>query len=78
MEEKKLAESINRLNDILERKSQGWRVFLSGVITGVGTAVGAALIGAILVGIIASSLERIPILREIIPDNIEEYINNGN
>jgi hypothetical protein len=78
MEEEKLAESINRLNDILERKSQAWRVFLSGVITGIGTAIGAALIGAILVGIIASSIQRIPIIRDIIPDDVQEYLDDGN
>jgi hypothetical protein len=78
MEEKKLAESIDRMNDILERKSNAWRVFLSGVITGIGTAVGAALIGAIIVGAIASSIENIPILRDVVPENVQEYIGNSN
>jgi hypothetical protein len=77
IEDKKLAESINRLSDILDRKSKAWRVFLSGVITGVGTVVGAALIGSLLVGIIASNLGKIPLIRNIIPQESIEQYNNG-
>jgi uncharacterized membrane protein len=52
-------------------------VFLSGVITGVGTVVGAALIGSLLVGIIASNLGKIPLIRNIIPQESIEQYNNG-
>lgn len=78
MDEKKLSDNIERLNHILERRSKNWRVFLTGVVSGIGTAIGAALIGAIIVGIIASSINKIPILRELLPNNIQEYIGNTN
>lgn len=78
MNEKRLSENIERLNSILERRAEGWRVFLTGVISGIGTAIGAALIGAILVGLIASSMEKIPILKNLIPDDVQEYIGNEN
>ncbi len=72
-----LTDSINKLNDTLERKLEIWRIFLNAVISGIGTAVGAALIGAIVVGVIASNLDRVPILRDILPDNIEKYIEES-
>lgn len=74
---KELTDSIYKLNDTLERKLEIWRIFLNAVISGIGTAVGAALIGAIVVGVIASNLDRVPILRDILPDNIEKYIEES-
>ncbi|MCK9416257.1 DUF5665 domain-containing protein, partial [Candidatus Dojkabacteria bacterium] len=64
VEDKKLSENIEKLNFTLERRANGWRVFLTGIISGIGTAIGAALIGAIVVGIIASSINKIPILKD--------------
>jgi uncharacterized membrane protein len=74
--EKKISESLNRLSSILERRSKLWNAFLTGIVTGVGTAIGATLIGAIVVGLIASNLNKIPILREILPNNFQKIVEN--
>lgn len=76
MNEKKISESLNRLSSILERRSKLWNAFLTGIVTGVGTAIGATLIGAIVVGLIASNLNKIPILREILPNNFQKIVEN--
>ncbi|MFA6754729.1 MAG: DUF5665 domain-containing protein [Candidatus Dojkabacteria bacterium] len=76
VEDKKLSENIEKLNFTLERRANGWRVFLTGIISGIGTAIGAALIGAIVVGIIASSINKIPILKDFLPDSVQEYIGD--
>jgi uncharacterized membrane protein len=74
--EKKISESLNRLSSILERRSKLWNAFLTGIVTGLGTAIGATLIGAIVVGLIASNLNKIPILREILPNNFQKIVEN--
>jgi hypothetical protein len=74
---KEISESIEKLNDTLVSSARPWNKFLTGVITGLGTAIGAALIGTIIIGIIASNLTKIPIIRDIIPTEIlGDYIEN--
>jgi zinc transporter ZupT len=75
MDNKDISENLERLNDLLERRSRKWNTFLTGVISGIGTAIGAALIGAIIVGLVASNLSKIPIIKDILPDNVlNQYI----
>lgn len=38
MDDKGIAENLERLNDLLERRSRKWNTFLTGVVNGVGTA----------------------------------------
>jgi hypothetical protein len=74
---KEISESIEKLNDTLVSSARPWNKFLTGVITGLGTAIGAALIGTIIIGIIASNLTKIPIIRDIIPTEIlGDYIES--
>jgi hypothetical protein len=74
---KEISESIEKLNDTLVSSAKPWNKFLTGVITGLGTAIGAALIGTIIIGIIASNLTKIPIIRDIIPTEIlGDYIES--
>jgi hypothetical protein len=77
MENERLLEKLEHLNTLLEKRTNRWNIFFSGVINGIGSAIGAALIGAILVGLLASNLGKIPIIRDILPKEIEEYIGNG-
>jgi hypothetical protein len=45
------------------------------LISGVGTAIGAVLIGTIIVSLIASNLSKIPIIKDLLPDNIvDQYV----
>jgi len=77
MDEDKVSKSLERLSNLLERRSKAWNVFLTGVLSGVGTVIGAALIGTILVGLIASNLSNIPVLRDVIPEKtLEQYISD--
>jgi len=77
MNEDKLSKNISRLNELLERRSKAWNVFLTGVINGVGTAIGAALIGTVIIGLIASNLRKIPLLKDIIPPNtFDRYVES--
>jgi hypothetical protein len=74
---KEISESIEKLNDTLVSSARPWNKFLTGVITGLGTAIGAALIGTTIIGIIASNLTKIPIIRDIIPTEIlGDYIES--
>jgi hypothetical protein len=79
MKEKEISENLERLNNLLERRSKKWNTFLTGVVSGIGTAIGAALIGGIIVGLIASNLGKIPLIREILPDNVfNQYVVEDN
>lgn len=74
-----IAESIEKLNNTLEKRAQTKSIFLSGVINGLGTAIGAALIGTVVISIIASNLTRIPIIKDILPTEVlDNYIENPN
>jgi hypothetical protein len=71
----KINENIERLNTLLEARVSFWRNFLLGIITGIGSVIGAALIGSLLVGLFASNLDNIPILRDLVPtETVQEYI----
>ncbi|KUK77610.1 MAG: hypothetical protein XD93_0217 [candidate division WS6 bacterium 34_10] len=75
MDDKGISENLQRLNDLLEKRSSKWNTFLTGLISGVGTAIGAVLIGTIIVSLIASNLSKIPIIKDLLPDNIvDQYV----
>ena len=68
-------EKIDKLNLLLEKRLSLKRNFLIGIVTGIGSAIGALLIGSILVGLLMSNLDRIPLLRDIFPpETIQEYV----
>lgn len=68
-------EKTDKLISLLEQRISFKRNFLLGIVTGIGSAIGALLIGSLLAGLILSNLDSIPLLRDIIPtETIEEYI----
>ena len=72
---KQINESIEQLNSLLKARVSFWRNFLLGVVTGIGSVIGAAIIGSILLGFLASNWDDIPILRNIIPrETVEEFV----
>jgi zinc transporter ZupT len=71
---RELNKNIEKLNSLLETRISFKRTFLLGVVTGVGSVIGAALIGSLLVSVINSNLDNIPILRDIIStETVQEY-----
>ena len=76
--DQELIDSINKLNSSLEKRNSFFRNFLLGILTGLGSAIGAILIGGILITLIVSNLdflEQIPVLRNVITvEQVEEVI----
>lgn len=71
MDEKK----IDRLNKLLEQRISFKRNFFLGIVAGIGSAIGALLIGTLLVSFVISNIERIPLLKDLLPQKtVEEYI----
>jgi hypothetical protein len=74
-EDKRLKESIDRLNNLMERRLSVWRNFLIGIVRGIGSIIGATVIGGIVVGVIASNLDRLPIINRLIDiERLQDYI----
>ncbi len=63
----KINENFEQLNSLLKARVSFWRNFLLGIVTGIGSVIGAALIGSLLVALAASNLDSIPFLRDLIP-----------
>ena len=74
-EQERTNNNIEKLNTLLEARVSFWRNFLLGIITGIGSVIGAALIGSLLVALATSNLDNIPILRDLIStETVQEYI----
>lgn len=68
-------ESLEKLNSLLKARVSFWRNFLLGVLTGIGSVIGAAIIGSILLGFLASNWDDIPILRNLVPrETVQEFV----
>ncbi len=77
MNESDLNTNIEELNKLLNKKVSFRRNFLLSIVSGIGSAIGAVLIGGLLIGLIATNLDKIPFINNLLPtDQIEEYINN--
>jgi branched-subunit amino acid ABC-type transport system permease component len=77
MNDTDLDTNIEELNKLLKKRLSFGRNFLLSIVSGVGSAIGAVLIGGLLVGLIASNLDKIPFIENFLPlDQIEEYIND--
>jgi hypothetical protein len=77
MNDSDLNKNIEELNILLKKRLSFKRNFLLSIVSGIGSAIGAVLIGGLLVGLIASNLDKIPFVQDLLPtDQIEEYINN--
>ena len=77
MNDTDLDTNIQELNKLLKKRLSFGRNFLLSIVSGVGSAIGAVLIGGLLVGLIASNLDKIPFIENFLPlDQIEEYIND--
>lgn len=64
-----LNESIKILNENIEKRNSFGQVFLRGIVSGVGTAIGATIIAGVLLSILANtinSVDDVPILKDII------------
>lgn len=73
-EVEEIRESIEKLNSLLKTRVSFGRNFLLGVVTGIGSVIGAAIIGSILVGIIASNWDQIPILGDLVSTEVVEEV----
>ena len=77
MNDTDLDTNIQELNKLLKKRLSFGRNFLLSIVSGIGSAIGAVLIGGLLVGLIASNLDKIPFIENFLPlDQIEEYIND--
>jgi hypothetical protein len=77
----KLVEEIQELNTLLKRRISIKYVFFLGIVRGVGTVIGATLVGGLILGFIASNIDRlneIPIVENFInAERVQEVIEEG-
>jgi hypothetical protein len=74
----RLNHNINRLNTLIEKRLSFWRNFFLGVVTGVGSVIGATIIGGILIGFLVANIDKlddIPLIRRVVDsEDLERYI----
>jgi hypothetical protein len=74
----RLNHNINRLNILIEKRLSFWRNFFLGVVTGVGSVIGATIIGGILIGFLVANIDKlddIPLIRRVVDsEDLERYI----
>jgi hypothetical protein len=79
MDQHYLTTELAKLTKQMANANSYWKIFLRGIVAGIGTALGATIIAGLLVAFLASvvdSVDDIPILNNIVQSsNLKELLN---